>query len=283
MTANSKLAAPLFLCSVFLLVLNDWYLKLNYPNWFTGKLSDFAGLFAFPFFFSTIFPRRTKALYLLTSVLFIVWKTPFVQPVIDYFNSIGLLTNRTVDYSDYIALIILPVSFHVYNRSAKYSLKPVFVYVIAGFSVFSFVATTRPKGSDTNFVYTDKVYDFNFSKRDLVSKLNAIQLEYVHDMQTYASGNVDFNSETNIFYYRYNETRSDTIAVLLDYKKVKDLDTVLLRSSYAHINISGNDHTSQLKLLSLKGYVRESNKANDKDNPLKFFEKAVIKKIRNYK
>jgi hypothetical protein len=102
-------------------------------------------------------------------------------------------------------------------------------------------------------------------------------------MESYSGGRVDFDSKSNTFYYKYGNITKDTIAVLLDYNEVKDSDTIRLKTSYAHVNLSGDETASQLKLLSLKNYVRDSNKTNGKDDPLKFFEKAVIKKIREYK
>lgn len=45
----SELLAPLPLCALAVLVLNDWLLKgSSAPSWLTGKLSDFSGLFVFP-------------------------------------------------------------------------------------------------------------------------------------------------------------------------------------------------------------------------------------------
>ena len=40
---------PVTWLSIALLVVNDHILKVVYPSWITGKLSDFAGLFFFPF------------------------------------------------------------------------------------------------------------------------------------------------------------------------------------------------------------------------------------------
>jgi len=63
MKTTQKLGNPGFIIAVLLLVLNDWYLKETCPNVLTGKLSDFAGLFAFPFLLSALFPRRTVTVY----------------------------------------------------------------------------------------------------------------------------------------------------------------------------------------------------------------------------
>ncbi|HEY8272190.1 MAG TPA: hypothetical protein VIG33_14970 [Pseudobdellovibrionaceae bacterium] len=41
---------PIALFPVALMAVNDHWLKYAYPGWFTGKLSDFAGIFYFPIF-----------------------------------------------------------------------------------------------------------------------------------------------------------------------------------------------------------------------------------------
>ena len=38
------LGRPFFLLAIALLALNDHVLKQRYPGWWTGKLSDFAGV-----------------------------------------------------------------------------------------------------------------------------------------------------------------------------------------------------------------------------------------------
>lgn len=45
---------PLPLLAVVLTAVNDHYLKYKYPNFLTGKISDFAGLFYFPLFISAV-------------------------------------------------------------------------------------------------------------------------------------------------------------------------------------------------------------------------------------
>src|ERR1700743_827306 len=108
MKAIQKLGNPIFIISVITLALNDWCLKQAWPNELTGKLSDFAGLFAFPFFLSALFPRRTTGIYLFTLLLFVVWKLPLIEPFITGLNNLGLPVHRTIDYTDYVALVILP-------------------------------------------------------------------------------------------------------------------------------------------------------------------------------
>jgi len=78
---------PFVIC-LGLLLLNDFYLKFEYHNWLTGKLSDFCGLFIFPVFWSAIF-FKTEAnriflycimLYVVEEALFTALYKPF-QPI----------------------------------------------------------------------------------------------------------------------------------------------------------------------------------------------------------
>jgi len=284
MKHSHKLGNPIFIISVLVLVLNDWYLKQTFSNGLTGKLSDFAGLFAFPFFLSAFFPRKTKWVYVLTFLFFVMWKSPLISPFIAVLNHIGLPVHRTIDYTDYWALIILPFSFYVFNKSAAYSLKPVFLNAIIIFSSLAFMATEMPPGENAKFTNLNKNYTFNFSKRELIARLNMLQLEYVHDINSYPGEKVDFDSQNNIFYLKDKyKPKKDTIAVLLDYENVKDADTVRLRTLYAEMNISGNDTASNLKLLSLKGYIKKAGKGSYETKAVKYFEKYVVKRLENYK
>jgi hypothetical protein len=265
---------------VLILVLNDWYLKSTFSNVLTGKLSDFAGLFAFPFFLSALFPRRAIQLYVLTLLLFTMWKSAFIQPFIDFVNGLGLPIHRTVDYTDLIALTILPFSFYIFKRSGTYSLKPFYLNAIVIFSALAFIATTRPPGSEKKFIHIDKTYSFNFSKRELIARLNLLQLEFVRDINKYGPAKADFDGKSNIFYYG---DRKDTIARILDFEKVKDTDTIRIRTLFAELNISGNDVSSEIKLLSLNRYVPTSEKGNPETKTIEFFEKNVIRRIKSYK
>jgi hypothetical protein len=68
--AKHKLGSPVFITAVLLLIANDWYFKQTFHNGLTGKLSDFAGLFAFPFLLSALFPRKIKLVYFVTLYAF---------------------------------------------------------------------------------------------------------------------------------------------------------------------------------------------------------------------
>lgn len=277
MKTSSKLANPLFIVAMLLLVLNDWYLKPTFSNGFTGKLSDFAGLFALPFFLSALFPGKVKWWYSFTLVFFIFWKSVLVQPLIDVLNHIGLPVHRTIDFTDYIALIVLPFSYHLFNRSKVYSLTPALLNIIACFSTLAFVATSMPPGDMVNVNDINKEYHFEFSKHELIKRINKFQVEAVNKLNNYGNGKADFNSQTGVFYYG---EQKDTVAVLLDYEKLKNQDTILFKTKYAAIDIMGDDKTSTIKLLNIKMFVRKSAKGDPRENAIKFFEHNIIKDLK---
>lgn len=156
----------MFLISIFLLLINDLYLKYEYHNSLTGKLSDFVGLFAFPYFFSCLLRKKVKLIYLFTAIFFAIWKSQFSQPIFDFVNSIGIGINRTVDYTDFIALLILPFSYWYYKKSnfqllwvPSKILKP----IVIGSSMFSFIATTLPSEVGELEMKSDLEVDLNIA------------------------------------------------------------------------------------------------------------------------
>jgi len=277
MKTLSKLANPVFIIAVLLLVVNDWYLKTTYGNAITGKLSDFAGLFALPFFLSALSPSKTKWWYSLTLVLFVVWKSELVQPVINALNHIGIPVNRTVDSTDYMALLILPFSYYAFERLREYAVRPVLRNSIIVLSGVSFIATTRPPGDDMTFNNINKVYHFDFSRHELIKRINAYQVDEVNDINKSGYMRVDFNSNTGVFYYG---KPGDTVAVILDYEKLKKQDTILYKTKYATATISGNETSSDIKLISMATFIRKSYHGDKQQEAIETFEYMVIKRIK---
>ncbi len=143
--AQRILLSPLFLLGLCLLLVNDFYLKAAFHNEVTGKISDIAGLFIFPLFFCALLPRFHRAIFVLTAVLFIVWKLPYSEPFISLWNELNLVTvGRVVDVTDLFALFILPAAYLLfrYNLShmkfTDYRFAKATVILI---SVFAFTAT----------------------------------------------------------------------------------------------------------------------------------------------
>ena len=106
---NSINTIPFVVC-LGILLLNDLYLKGQYHNWLTGKLSDICGLLVFASFWSAIFPDKKQIVYFSTALLFIVWKSPYSQLLIDFFSQTFFPIHRVIDITDLFALLFLPIS-----------------------------------------------------------------------------------------------------------------------------------------------------------------------------
>src|SRR5258706_12094715 len=133
---------PLFLISILLLLLNDIYLKHALHNWVTGKLSDFTGLFAFTIFLLASFPVHKKSIIIFCGLFFIWWKSPLSDPIIYIFQ-----IDRVVDYSDLIALAVLPGTYFLitgkYNPAIPY--KRFYLNLVCIVSLFAFCNTSPPR------------------------------------------------------------------------------------------------------------------------------------------
>lgn len=254
-------------------------MKTMFHNEITGKLSDFSGLFAFPFLFSLVFPKFKKTIHLFSGILFVFWNSEFSQVTINTLNNIGLPVIRTVDYSDNIALLSILLSYRLLSNKVNYKVKPIFQKTLVVISCLAFMATTLPPHENRKFVNIDKEYRFNFSKRELISRLNMVQIKEVRNINKY-SGTVDFNSETNVFHYN---GKSDTLALIIDQNKIENQDTIIFKTSFSEIIITGNKTESQLKLLTVYKIVPIFKDKNYREKAIKQFENKIIKKIRKYR
>ena len=82
--------------------------------------------------------------------VFLFWKSSFSQILIDFINSFELIKiNRVIDYSDFLAFLILPISIYVLENAKKFEikiehtkLKKVGVNILFIISAFTFFATS---------------------------------------------------------------------------------------------------------------------------------------------
>lgn len=268
-----KLGNPIFLFSLLVLILNDWFFKYIFHNTLTGKLSDFAGLLAFPFFCSTLFPKQIKAIHVYTFFLFIIWKSELSQSFIDFINYKTCLINRVVDYSDYTALLSIPLSYFIFNREVQIHNKPIFSKLLLIISCVAFLATSSPRHLFT----TNKKYDFNFSKKELIKRYNKVQKDKLNSSEN-KRDTIIFDSVTNTFYRKYGKV---PIFKIVDYNNVTDFDTIFVLQYNARINLQGNDSISALRLIDMTTSYRKGKKRGKL--AMKQFEKTFIKKIKSAK
>lgn len=290
-TSYTPLAHPIFLLSIVLLLLNDWFFKTTFHNELTGKLSDFAGLLAFPYFFSVLFPKYRKSIHWLTVLGFIFWKSAFVQPIIDVVNFLGFPIHRVVDFTDNMALISVLAAYFLLEHRWYLQLKPIFMNIIIGVSIFSFLATSPIRMFIVDYNFENQVYEFDFNREELISRSNFVQIEAIKKLKSniaYPSYfRIDFDSDKAIFYSEdtYFEAKTDTLAILIDVHKVANQDTILMETAFADWQIfATSDSTSTIKLLTLRAEIQTNkNNRKRKEKALKMFEKHFINEIRKYR
>jgi hypothetical protein len=211
------LLTPTFVVALLILLLNDHLLKYLYPNWLTGKLSDFAGLFAFASLFYAFFPRHKTLIGCTIGLGFVLWKSPLSQPIIDFWNGLNIVpVARVVDYSDLLAVSILPVAAYHFSIAQKRNLQPKLAYSIFLVSLLGILGTSVPR--------TFLAHQFQFDSNQ-PPKLTVIQ-SGVHEIASrfgltchrcdprdpyrlYASERIsletNFNIESNILYMNASE------------------------------------------------------------------------------
>jgi hypothetical protein len=156
--AVHSLGHPVTFGAVILLLLNDHWLRLGWPSWWTGKLGDAAWLLFAPFFaamaFALILPWRLRQHETIVgglSILFIgVWFTLAKTTPSVYAVTIHLLDGLAgwhgtlgMDATDLITLPVLFISWHIWQTSPNTAsrLSPR-VWVIGGLGMMGTLATS---------------------------------------------------------------------------------------------------------------------------------------------
>lgn len=173
MQRSTPLLSCAFLAAVGVLLLNDHYLKVAAPGVVTGKLSDFAGLFALPLFLTAMAPRYPTLAHWTTAALFTWWKLPISQPLIDAWNAwapVGV--GRTIDPTDLIALTAVPLAYWYCARPRRQVPAPALRFAIAPVAVFAFAATTM-----ISVQPYERTYVFRTSPGELRQSLGALGIE----------------------------------------------------------------------------------------------------------
>ncbi len=160
---------PLSLISITVLLLNDHVFKIINPSWLTGKLSDFAGLFFFPFivavFFSLLFKfkittqRLGQMAFGVVAIWFVLIKTShLINSLTSDFASVFI--NRTaqiiLDPTDLIALIIMFPAWKLWDQPQKVKISNRLAYITLAIGAIAAVATSPREVAVSNV--TDLVY-----------------------------------------------------------------------------------------------------------------------------
>lgn len=170
------LQSRLFLLGLGVLVVNDHYFKLAYPNWFTGKVSDFAGLFILPVFLSAVSGRSVALNCFLSALVFTVWKSPLVEPLITAGNAMGLPFHRTIDFTDLIALVMLPLSYRYITTIP--AIKPISKKLtINTLALISFIGLTSTSMAPDFGAEMKKSYRIKRTRPELLNEIEKLNCE----------------------------------------------------------------------------------------------------------
>ncbi len=193
----------IFLLAIFLLFLNDHFLKFQFSNFLTGKLSDVCGIIAFPLLLTYIFPKLKEHSIYIAALIFIFWKSEYSQGLIDIYNQISPIeTSRVIDYTDILVLVLLPIPYYLIKNSEtlkslhfkklneKLILIPTFLILISEAPPIDYYYT-HSNGNLKCFKCTSQV---KYSTDDFINKLknNGIVFDSIQPM--YIRGVVDSSS-----------------------------------------------------------------------------------------
>lgn len=227
MTKRNQILGPIFIVCLLTLLLNDFYLKQTFANVLTGKLSDFAGLIVFPIFIAFVIPTSKKWISIVTGILFIIWKTPLVSPIIETLNqTFPFKIQRIIDYTDYWALLVLPIAHIITNQDTKLSFNSNKLLQfgkigIASVSFFAICATSIPPAVEMpkGTVYIGKEYTIKKSKDETIEMIRSLgyNVDYYENLEgsttvkKYRSRKIPYYQTDNIVIYDDNSKPIDTI------------------------------------------------------------------------
>ncbi len=206
---TTLLLHPFFIACLIALLLNDFVLKEAYHNWLTGKVSDVAGLAVFAMFFTTLAPQKKKLLYVVIPVIFIWWKSPLSQLLINFCNTVlQIPLNRVVDYTDVVALLILFVTWPLQPVSAITFYKKLVTYAMGATSVMAFCATSsiRHVTRTDNRLYIGNDYKTTLTEQEILHRLDSLQISYVKDSFAIPAAYYRCN-----YLYIQKDTAADTV------------------------------------------------------------------------
>lgn len=255
-----------FLVCLTILLLNDFYLKTEYHNWLTGKLSDFCGLFIFVSLWTALFSNKKLAIYFSTALLFVIWKSPYSQSFIDFFSQSFYPIHRVVDVTDLVALAILPVAFY-YKPALNTRLK-INPIPFALLTVFSFCATSVPeptqvfeqpqyllfKSGITAFESNDYPSDFEVYNLDtlVIIDIKKIRIDKVSSIDD-EFHKVRILNDIELRFLRESKGGYRTQGKLIDYENLRDslteggttsitlkLDTITDELNFKKTRLDGN-------------------------------------------
>ena len=240
---SALLTSPPFVASLFLLLLNDWLLKRAAGNWFTGKLSDFAGLFAFALFWTALLPRRRLMVLATVAMAFVFWKSPLSAPALDAWNALAIWPlTRVVDYSDWLALTVLLPAHVVARRHGatvefrqRVAARRSGALLAGAVSVAAFAATSVPPPSYD--VHDPVGYDIPAPRAHVKAALDSLGLHVVGDAPRRRGAPT---ADTVVVYIRHPPERHIGVRI-----EVREITTTETRIRLLRVSTVGPEPTTE--------------------------------------
>lgn len=275
---NRLILNPIFIISLLVLAINDHLLKEMFHNWITGKISDFVGLIILPLFITFLVPRIEKWSCYISAVLFIYWKSELSSSLIEALNQNGFFTfGRVIDYSDLLALLVLPVSWKIIRSQNHHisntSVVRLKVVTITSISFLLLTATSfyqpilKPEGT----ILIDKKYLLKVPKDTILHRIKDMgyNWEYVKEYSTGKNQNGYYQIE-NIIIPEIDKRdfliKQDTIKKLTfyftDFRYTPTKRQEKLGSQYLFIDevtFSDSNHITSWKLMKMYSNLYKKN------------------------
>ena len=220
MTPRQRITAILttwpFVASLTTLLLNDFWLKRAIPGMVTGKLSDFAGIAVVTLLLLAGAPRHRRLVHVLVAAGFAFWKSPLSQACIDAANDhLPWNIGRVVDYSDLLALLVMPLCQHIARRPQDFvipgaMLRRLLLAPVAAAAMLGIMATTlRTTKQEYQFRHTDPAAELN---RDVIATAVAdVAREMRLKCQDCADPRVQARYQGNNFWLSYSFSDGKTV------------------------------------------------------------------------
>lgn len=186
MNRTALFLSPGFLLGLTALAVNDFLFKPAFHNVVTGKLSDFAGLWAFGIFLVALIPKYPRTMLLISGAIFLFWKSSYSQSLIDIWNTGSLpRIGRVIDATDYIAIIVLPCALSYIKYRLAFGNAP--LTLVRKFASFAAIIFSLVFFTATQFV-GDHVccsgdYRFKMTKDEFLKKLSLTEITDIRHVE----------------------------------------------------------------------------------------------------
>lgn len=208
------------------------------------------------------FPRVKQHSVWISALLFIFWKSPFSQPLIDVYNEYSFIqTSRIVDLTDLFVLLLLPIPFFLIKRIDRLLFlqlnKPTPVLILLP-TVLALVATSPPP----SYYYTRTngnlaCYRCNITVRynqdEIVEKLRQADIVFdsIAPIDSFAMDRLPGLKNEHIYTYRLNR-------LVIDNDTLRNLDFTMrtIKNKKTKIYFNGMQVSDDISTMQLEKKLR---------------------------